>query len=107
MGKDTNLSDSGSLSSNRHDTSTQLSRQLEESILVAYRSIGIGSFGVVMRYVGMPLEKIALYMNSSQVTGKNQFAQSIQLTFQGGALAPYRVVGEIHLCVSSYPLNVL
>ena len=98
MGNDTNLSDSGSLSPNRHDTPTQLPRELEESILVAYRSIGIGSFGVVIRYVGMPLEKIALYMNSSQVTGKNQFAQSIRLTFQDGALAPYRVVGEI-LCV--------
>jgi len=102
MAKDTNLSDSGGghqkstssiISPSRHNTSTKLSSELEESILVAYRSIGIGSFGVVMRYVGMPLEKIALYMNSSQVTGKNQFAQSIRLTFQGGALAPYRVVG--------------
>ena len=36
-------------------------------------------------------------MNSSQVTGKNQFAQSIRLTFQGGALAPYRVVGPASL----------
>ena len=112
MAKDTNLSDSGGghekstssiISPSRHNTSTKLSSELEESILVAYRSIGIGSFGVVMRYVGMPLEKIALYMNSSQVTGKNQFAQSIRLTFQGGALAPYRVVGEItfvhiHIC---------
>jgi hypothetical protein len=102
MAKDTNLSDSGGghekstssiISPSRHNTSTKLSSELEESILVAYRSIGIGSFGVVMRYVGMPLEKIARYMNSSQVTGKNQFAQSIRLTFQGGALAPYRVVG--------------
>lgn len=46
-----------------------------------------------MRFAGMPLEKIALFMNSSQVTGKNQFAQSIKLTFQEGALAPFRVVG--------------
>lgn len=75
----------------------RLSRELEESVLVTYRSIGIGTFGVVMRFVGMPLEKIALFMNSSQVTGKNQFAQSIRLTFQGGALAPYRVVGPASL----------
>jgi hypothetical protein len=74
-----------------------LPNELQESILVAYRSVGIGTFGVVMRFVGMPLEKIALFMNSSQVTGKNQFAQSIRLTFQGGALAPYRVVGPASL----------
>lgn len=85
-----------SATSPRHDTS-QLSRELEESVLVAYRSVGIGTFGVAMRFVGMPLEKIALYMNSSQVTGSNQFAQSIRLTFQGGALAPYRVVGPASL----------
>lgn len=79
-----------------HDPS-QLSRELEESVLVVYRSVGIGTFGVVMRFVGMPLEKIALFMNSSQVTGKNQFAQAVRLTFQGGALAPYRVVGPSSL----------
>jgi hypothetical protein len=61
--------------------------------LVAYRSVGIGVFGAVMRWAGMPLEKIALYMNSSQVSGKNQLGQAIRLTFQDGALAPYKVVG--------------
>jgi hypothetical protein len=61
--------------------------------LVAYRSIGIGVFGAVMRFAGMPLEKIALYMNSSQVSGKNQFRQAVRLTFQEGMLAPYKVVG--------------
>jgi hypothetical protein len=61
--------------------------------LLAYRSVGIGVFGAVMRFGGMPLEKIALYMNSSQVSGKNQLGQAIRLTFAEGALAPYRVVG--------------
>ena len=42
-----------------HDNT--LPSDLKDSILVAYRSIGIGTFGVVMRYAGMPLEKIALY----------------------------------------------
>lgn len=70
-----------------------MSTEVQDSILVAYRSIGLGTFGAAMRFAGMPLEKIALFMNSSQVTGKNQFAQSIKLTFEGGALAPYRVVG--------------
>lgn len=65
--------------------------------LVAYRSIGLGTFGAGMRYAGMPLEKIALFMNSSQVTGSNQFAQSIKLTFKEGPFAPYRVVGPASL----------
>jgi len=64
-----------------------------EPTLVTYRSVGIGLFGVVMRYGGMPLEKIALFMNSSQVSGTNQFSQAVRLTFREGALAPYRVVG--------------
>lgn len=61
--------------------------------LVAYRSVGIGLFGAGMRFAGMPLEKIALYMNSSQVSGKNQFAQAVRLAFKEGYMAPYRVVG--------------
>jgi hypothetical protein len=65
--------------------------------LLAYRSVGIGVFGAVMRYGGMPLEKIALYMNSSQVSGKNQLGQAVRLTFAEGALAPYRVVGPASL----------
>mmetsp|Transcript_11670 Transcript_11670/g.25196 ORF Transcript_11670/g.25196 Transcript_11670/m.25196 type:complete len:400 (-) Transcript_11670:205-1404(-) len=73
--------------------SSALSDELEESIIVAYRSIGLGAFGASMRFAGMPLEKIALFMNSSQVSGKRQFAQSIELAFREGALAPYRVVG--------------
>ncbi|KAL3823182.1 hypothetical protein ACHAXA_010066 [Cyclostephanos tholiformis] len=74
-----------------------MSSELEASILVAYRSMGLGTFGAGMRYLGMPLEKIALYMNSSQVTGSNQFGQSIRLTFREGYLAPYRVVGPASL----------
>ena len=70
-----------------------MSNELKQSILVAYRSIGMGTFGAIMRYIGMPLEKIALHMNSSKVTGSNQFQQSIQLTFSDGLLSPYRVVG--------------
>lgn len=65
--------------------------------LVAYRSVGIGVFGACARFAGMPLEKIALYMNSSQVSGKGQFGQAIRLTFAEGALAPYRVVGPASL----------
>jgi hypothetical protein len=69
---------------------------IAEPALVTYRSVGIGLFGVVMRFSGMPLEKMALYMNSSQVKagGTSQFAQAFRLTFRDGALAPFRVVGS-------------
>ncbi|KAL7443725.1 hypothetical protein ACHAXH_006574 [Discostella pseudostelligera] len=79
------------------NTPPKLSPELESSIIVAYRSVGLGSFGAGMRFAGMPLEKIALYMNSSQVTGSNQFAQAMKLTFRDGAMAPYRVVGPASL----------
>lgn len=78
--------------------------ELPESILgatmIMYRSAGLGLYGAVIRFIGMPLEKIALYMNSSQVSGDNQLKQAIRLTFQNGQvggrsslLAPYKVVG--------------
>lgn len=75
----------------------QLPPSVESSFVVAYRSIGLGVYGAVMRYTGMPLEKIALFMNSAQVSGSNQFRQALNLTFQDGQkrsfLAPYKVVG--------------
>jgi hypothetical protein len=64
-----------------------------EPALVTYRSVGIGIFGCVMRFSGMPLEKIALFMNSTQVSGPNPLKQAFRLTFADGALAPFRVVG--------------
>jgi hypothetical protein len=69
-----------------------------EPALITYRSLGVGLFGVGARFLGMPLEKIALFMNSSQVTaGSGQFRQALQLTFRDGMLAPYRVVGSASL----------
>ena len=50
-----------------------------------------------MRFAGMPLEKIALFMNSSQVNGSNQFGKAVKLTFEKGMLAPYRVVTSASL----------
>ena len=72
--------------------SSPLPTEVIEPVLVSYRSVGIGLFGVVMRWAGMPLEKIALFINSPQVSGKNQLSQAVKLTFTEGALAPYRVV---------------
>lgn len=40
---------------------------LEYAALVMYRSTGLGIYGAVMRWAGMPLERIAVIMNSSQV----------------------------------------
>jgi len=75
-----------------------LPESITNTTLVAYRSVGIGLFGACMRFAGMPLEKIALYMNSSQVSGKNPFGQAVRLTFPGmNLLAPYRVVGPASL----------
>lgn len=76
-----------------------LPESVESAIVIAYRSTGLGLYGAVMRFAGMPLEKIALYMNSAQVSGKNQLQQAIQLTFQHektgmrSFLTPYKVVG--------------
>lgn len=70
-----------------------LPMDVAQPALLAYRSIGIGVFGACMRFVGMPLEKIALFMNSSQVSGSNPLQQAYKLTFREGALAPYKVVG--------------
>lgn len=70
---------------------------LAEVALVSYRSAGVGAFAVVARFLGMPLEKIALFMNSSSVTGRGQLRQAVALTFRDGLLAPYRVVGSASL----------
>lgn len=48
----------------RMAASVGVPHSVAESALVTYRSVGIGLFGVVMRYANMPMEKIALYMNS-------------------------------------------
>ena len=50
--------DVGALSTSPHPHMTNA--ELEESILVAYRSAGLGTFGAVMRFAGMPLEKVCI-----------------------------------------------
>ena len=41
--------------------------RVEHTAMVVYRSTGLGLWGAVLRFLGMPLEKIALFANSSQV----------------------------------------
>ena len=78
-----------------------------EPTLVTYRAAGIGVFGVLMRYAGMPLEKIALFMNSSQVSGSGQFNQALRLTFKDGFMAPYRVVGPASITAWFFQYSVM
>lgn len=59
-----------------------------------YRSTGLGIWGAALRFVGMPLERIALIANSTQVSGSGSLLQSVRIAFQDGPLSPYRVVGR-------------
>eukprot|EP00979_Chaetoceros_neogracilis_P018062 scaffold10550_cov271-Chaetoceros_neogracile.AAC.41 len=82
----------------RHGRNNELSESVQSATMMTYRSVGLGVYGAAIRFVGMPLEKIALYMNSAQVSGENQLRQAVQLAFQDGKggssfLAPYKVVG--------------
>jgi len=83
--------------SNEDEEDDALPDSVESTFVVTYRSAGLGVYGAVMRYAGMPLEKIALFMNSAQVSGKNPLRQALDLTFQDGQkrsfLTPYKVVG--------------
>lgn len=74
-----------------------LPTKVHETLQVCYRSAGIGVWGAVLRYGGMPLEKIAIISNSSQVSGSGQLAQAVKITFKDGALAPFKVVGSASL----------
>jgi len=75
------------------DDERQLPPSVEAASQMMYRSSGLGVWGAVLRFGGMPLEKIALFSNSSQVSGKGQLGQAVKLTFAEGMLAPFRVVG--------------
>lgn len=61
---------------------------------MVYRSSGLGVYAVCVRYCTMPLERIAMIMNSSQVSGSNQLSQAAKIVFADGPAAPYRTVGR-------------
>ena len=84
---------SPSTMSQSSDDERQLPPSVEAASQMVYRSSGLGVWGAVLRFGGMPLEKIALFSNSSQVSGKGQLGQAVKLTFAEGMLAPFRVVG--------------
>lgn len=74
---------------------------------MAYRSGGLGVYAVVVRYLTMPLEKIAMIMNSSQVQGRNQLAQAARICFADGALTPYRTVGRASVVAWFFQYSVM
>lgn len=84
---------------------------VEHAALVMYRSAGLGAYGALLRWLGMPLEKIAIIMNSSQVSAANgDFARlslATRLAFADGALAPYKVVGRASLIAWSLQYSVM
>jgi len=84
---------------------------LEYAALVMYRSTGLGIYGAVMRWAGMPLERIAVIMNSSQVGAAQgdaaRLALAVRLTFQDGLFGPYKVVGRASLVAWSLQYSVM
>lgn len=76
------------------EAAPSMPRRVLDSAVVVYRSVGCGLWGVALRCAGMPLEKIAFFANSGQVSGASQLSQAARLTFAQGALAPYRVIGS-------------
>ena len=65
---------------------------LEEATELVYRSSALGIWGIVVRFVQMPLERIALVTNSSQVSGKGQLSQAWKIVWQDGLRGPWNVV---------------
>ena len=88
---------SGDFSAINEEAAGGLSEEQAAPLLLAYRSVGLGIYGALLRFAGMPLEKIAIFANSSAVTGSNQLQQAVQLTFKDGVLAPFKVVGRASL----------
>lgn len=94
--------DSRAMEKGRQEMATALtavSPSHEAMLKVAYRSTGLGVYAVAMRCAGMPLERLAMVLNSSQVSGASQFGQACKIVFADGTLAPYRNVGRVS-CVA-------
>ena len=79
----------------------------DAAIEVTYRSAGLGIWGTTLRALGMPLEKVALTANSSQVSGQNILQQAIRITFQDGWFRPYRVITRQSLVAWSLQYSLM
>ena len=78
-----------------------------ESAKLAYRSGGLGIYAVVVRFVTMPLEKIAMVMNSSQVSGANQVSKACGIAFSDGWLTPFKTVGRASIVAWFFQYSVM
>lgn len=72
-----------------------------------YRSFGLGIYAVVVRYATMPLEKIAMIMNSSQVSGAEPFRQCFRIVFAQGPFTPYSTVGRASIVAWFFQYSVM
>lgn len=73
-----------------------LSEAEVEMAAMSYRSAGLGCYAVVVRFCTMPLEKLAMIANSSQVSSSqgSLLSQAWRITFKDGPLTPFRTVGR-------------
>ena len=84
---------------------------LDASLVVpaqmAYRSTGLGIYAVVVRFTTMPLEKLAMIMNSAQVSGEGQMRQALKIVFKDGLATPFRTVGPASIVAWFFQYSVM
>ena len=80
---------------------------VSETIRLGYRSGGLSVYAVVVRYCTMPLEKIAMIMNSSQVSGRGQLSQAFSIAFSDGPLTPFKTVGSASIVAWFFQYSVM
>lgn len=78
-----------------------------ESAKLSYRSGGLGVYAVIVRFATMPLEKVAMVINSSQVRGSNQLSQAWRIAFSDGPLTPFKTVGRASIIAWFFQYSVM
>eukprot|EP00729_Bicosta_minor_P015245 gene15245-13928_t len=80
---------------------------VQHNMQVTYRSVGLGVYAVVVRFATMPLEKLAMIMNSSQVSGSNQASKALKIVFADGFATPFRTVGPASVAAWFFQYSVM
>ena len=84
---------------------------LDPSLLVpaqmTYRSTGLGFYAIAVRSCTMPLEKLAMIMNSAQVSGDGQVRQALSIVFKDGPATPFRTVGPASVTAWFFQYSVM
>ena len=89
------------------DNGTNLPESVAIPAAMTYRSVGLGVYAVVVRYATMPMEKTAMIMNSSQVSGSNQMSKCMRIVFAQGPMAPYLTVGRSSVVAWFFQYSVM